>query len=240
MVNMVKTGILKKNFIELGTRNYSQKKDEGLKVYGKKIQEKKVLGGRKIKVLIFAVEFYANGTSVVVEFKVLSNNISASDLRSFFIDYDIDADNINTLVKQKLEEIKAAKDEYIQFDCDCYGNITMELDKETVVFEKTPCDEDKYTEAVKYILDNTEDEDKNTTAKTGYVVVDRKKSDELVKNYINQHALGISKAVFYRKLKELKKIYSNNGDSRVEYCVKGSKPMTGIAFRLEAETNGKT
>ena len=55
MVNMVKTGILEKNFIELGTNNYSQKKDEGLKVYGKKIQEKKVRGGRKIKVLIFAV-----------------------------------------------------------------------------------------------------------------------------------------------------------------------------------------
>ena len=238
MVNMVKTGILEKNFIELGTNNYSQKKDEGLKVYGKKIQEKKVLGGRKIKVLIFAVEFYADGTSVVVEFKVLSNNISASDLRSFFFNYDIDADNINTLVKQKLEEIKAAKDEYIQFDCDCYGNITMELDKETVVFEKNPCDEDTYTEAVEYVLDNTEDENKIYDENNGYVIVEKNAVNKQIKKFLESKNDNTSLAKFYRELKRQGKIYSNNGNNRIEYRSKG-KVAIGIAFILGAKTNGK-
>ena len=237
MRNVIKKNLLENKFIKLEALK-DEKENEMIIIYAGKIQEEKGAGKRKIRILIFAVEVLLDDKVEILDFDIKTTDISAKEIKKFFIDYDIESNNMNQLLNEKMKEIKNISGKYIQYRKDCCSNLILRLDDETVVFEENPCSQEDYNEAIKYVLDNTEDENKDCTKKNGYVIVKKDDADKLIKKFLKSKNNKTSLAKFYRNLKTQEKIYANNGDSRVEYRVK-ENGMTGIAFKLE-ETNGKT
>lgn len=220
-------------FVKVADHTFRSDAFDNVFIYAGHIRTKRA----KLNTLIFAIKVNKDGTLEKYGFNILPSNVKGSDIKKFCGEYIGFIEHSSKQFDQKILDIIALND-YSEYSVDAYGNLTLYVNSVSMQFNVNESDEDIYTEAVEYVLDNTEDENKIYDENNGYVIVEKNAVNKQIKNFLESKNDNTSLAKFYRELKRQGKIYANNGNNRIEYRSKG-KVAIGIAFILGVETNDK-